>query len=226
MFLLARPVLSWIIRRWGDDQQSRTAIALIFMMLLLAALFAEAIGIHAIFGAFLLGVIIPHDSRPARTLKEQLVPLVTILLLPAFFAFTGMRTRIDLLSRPADWLICGLIILVAMRGKFGGCFVAARMTGLGWRNAAMLGALMNTRGLMELIVLNIGLELRIISPTLFSMMVVMALVTTALTAPLLHLFRGMKNPAGTPDLLDGESPPYQTEAASILAAPSLPVEDQ
>jgi len=109
------------------------------------------------------------------------------LLLPAFFAFTGMRTRIDLVSGMDQWLICGLIILVATVGKFGGTFVAARLTGLGWRNAAALGTLMNTRGLMELIVLNIGLDLKVISPTLFAMMVLMALVTTMVTAPMLRL---------------------------------------
>jgi Kef-type K+ transport system membrane component KefB len=112
---------------------------------------------------------------------------VTVLLLPAFFAFTGMRTRIDLVSGWEAWFICGLIILVATVGKFGGTCVAARLTGLRWRDAAALGALMNTRGLMELIVLNIGLDLKVISPTLFAMMVLMAIVTTMATGPALRL---------------------------------------
>ncbi|MFZ1237705.1 MAG: cation:proton antiporter, partial [Anaerolineae bacterium] len=150
---------------------------------------AEAIGIHAIFGAFLLGVVVPHDSALARAFTQQLRHVVTILLLPAFFAFTGMRTRIDLLSAPALWLLCGLIIVTAIAGKFGGTFAAARLTGLRWREAALLGVLMNTRGLMELIVLNVGLELGVISPTLFAMMVLMALVTTMLTSPLLRILK-------------------------------------
>jgi Kef-type K+ transport system membrane component KefB len=153
---------------------------------LLAALTAEVIGIHAIFGAFLLGAVIPHESVVARTLTRQLEHLVTILLLPAFFAFTGMRTRIDLVSGLDQWMLCALIILMATLGKFGGTLLAARLTGLSWRTAAALGTLMNTRGLMELIVLNVGLDLRVIAPPLFAMMVVMALVTTMATAPVLH----------------------------------------
>jgi Kef-type K+ transport system membrane component KefB len=189
MLLLGRPILEWLIWRWKGDPQSRTLLALIFVALLLAAVSAEAIGIHAIFGAFFLGAIIPHDSDAARAVKPQLESVVTILLLPAFFALTGMRTRIDLLSEPVYWLICGLIILVATTAKLGGTFVAARLTGSGWHDSAVLGTLMNTRGLMELIVLNVGLDLQIISPTLFAMMVLMALVTTMLTSPVLWLLK-------------------------------------
>jgi len=115
----------------------------------------------------------------------QLRHVVTILLLPAFFAFTGMRTRIDLLGGMEAWALCALIILVATAGKFGGTLFAARLTGSTWRDAAVLGALMNTRGLMELIVLNIGLELGVISPALFAMMVIMAIVTTVAASPAL-----------------------------------------
>ena len=147
----------------------------------------ERIGIHSVFGAFLFGAVIPHDSDLARTLKAKLEDLVTILLLPAFFAFTGMRTQIGLVSGSAEWLMCGLIILVATAGKFGGSFAAARLTGMESRQAASLGILLNTRGLMELIVLNIGLDLRVISPKLFTMMVLMALVTTFATTPMLQL---------------------------------------
>jgi Kef-type K+ transport system membrane component KefB len=154
--------------------------------LLFSAMTAEWIGIHAIFGAFLLGAIIPHDSDVARDFTEKLEDIVKILLLPAFFAYTGMRTEIGLVSGWTAWFFCALIILVATLGKFGGSFVAARFTGLNWRISAALGILMNTRGLMELIVLNIGLELGVISPTLFAMMVIMALVTTIATTPVLH----------------------------------------
>jgi Kef-type K+ transport system membrane component KefB len=155
--------------------------------LLVSTLITEAIGIHAIFGAFLLGAVIPHDSPVARVFTRQLEYVVTVLLLPAFFAFTGMRARLDLVSGLEQWVICALIILVATVGKFGGTFVAARLTGLTRHHAAALGTLMNTRGLMELIILNIGLDLKIISPMLFSLMVMMALVTTMATSPVLWM---------------------------------------
>jgi Kef-type K+ transport system membrane component KefB len=158
-----------------------------FVAVLVSALTTEWIGIHAIFGAFLLGAVIPHDSRLAKELTYKLEDFVTVLLLPAFFAFTGMRTRIDLVSGWDAWLMCGLILAVATFGKFGGTLGAARLAGHSWRESIGLGTLMNTRGLMELVVLNIGLDLGVISPTLFAMMVVMAVITTMATAPVLSL---------------------------------------
>jgi Kef-type K+ transport system membrane component KefB len=187
MLVAVRPLANRLVARWDTVPMPRHTVAVIFTALLLSSLTTEWIGIHAIFGAFLLGAVIPHDSQVARGFEHQLSNVVTIVLLPAFFALTGMRTRIDLVTGLDQWLFCGLIILVATVGKFGGTLIAARLTGLGWRSAAVLGALMNTRGLMELIVLNVGLELNVISPTLFSMMVIMALVTTMMTAPLLRL---------------------------------------
>ena len=139
--------------------------------------------------AFALGVIVPHRSRFAVTATRWLSGVVTIALLPAFFALTGLRTQIALVSTPGEWLVCLLIVVVATAGKFGGAALAGRLTGMSWRFAAQLGALMNTRGLMELVVLNVGLDAGLLSPTVFTMMVIMALVTTALTAPLLDLFR-------------------------------------
>ncbi len=186
MLLVIRPLLRRVIARWESENLTRSAVAFVFIALLLSALATEAIGIHAIFGAFLLGAVIPAGSTVAQTLSRQLESVVTVLLLPSFFAFTGMRTRIDLLSGLDQWLICGLIILVATAGKFGGTVVAARLTGLDWRSTMALGTLMNTRGLMELIVLNIGLDLQVISPVLFAMMVIMALTTTMITAPVLR----------------------------------------
>jgi Kef-type K+ transport system membrane component KefB len=162
------------------------------LTVLLCAVTTEFIGVHAIFGAFLFGTIVPHDSALARTLTGRLQDFVTILLLPAFFAFTGMRTRIDLVAGYDQWLVCGAIIVVATLGKFGGTLAAARLTGLDWRQASALGILMNTRGLMELIVLNVGLDLGVISPTLFAMLVIMALVTTLATTPLLELVHRQK----------------------------------
>jgi Kef-type K+ transport system membrane component KefB len=186
MLLAVRPVLLRLAKR-GDRLPAQELVAVGLLCLLLSALIAEWIGIHAIFGAFILGAVIPHDSRFARVMVERLQDLVTILLLPAFFAVTGMRTEIGLLSGATEWLICAGIIVVATIGKFGGTLIAARATGIGWRAAATLGVLMNTRGLMELIVLNIGLDLNVISPTLFTMMVLMALATTLATTPLLDL---------------------------------------
>jgi Kef-type K+ transport system membrane component KefB len=154
--------------------------------MLLSALVTEVIGIHAIFGAFLMGAVIPHDSALARTLAERIENLVTILLLPAFFAFAGMRTEIGLIATLTGWLTCAAIVAVATIGKLVGTMAAARLAGREWRQAASLGVLMNTRGLMELIVLNVGLDLGVISPTLFTMMVVMAIVTTMATTPLLR----------------------------------------
>ncbi len=135
--------------------------------------------------AFALGVVIPHRSAFALSARRWLAGIVAVMLLPAFFALTGLRTQIALLSTVHEWIACLLIVAVATVGKFGGAAFAGRLMGMPWRFAAQLGALMNTRGLMELVVLNVGLDAGLISPTLFTMMVIMALVTTAMTAPLL-----------------------------------------
>jgi Kef-type K+ transport system membrane component KefB len=185
MVLIVRPLLTRLSERWREEPLPAYRIAFVFVSVLVSALVTELIGIHAIFGAFLLGAVIPHDSVIARALSRQLEPVVTVLFLPAFFAFTGMRTHVGLLSGVEAWSLCALIIAVAIAGKFGGTFVAARLTGLPSRPATALGVLMNTRGLMELIVLNVGLDLGVISPALFAMMVLMALVTTLMTGPLL-----------------------------------------
>ena len=185
-WFVARPIVHRYVQQQELRQQlGKHAIALVIVGLLGSALITEYIGIHAIFGAFLLGTIIPHESLLARSLKQKLEDLVIVLLLPAFFAFTGLRTEIGLVSTLDQWLMCLAIVAVACAGKFGGTYAAARLTGLGAREAASLGALMNTRGLMELVVLNIGLDLGVISPTLFAMMVFMAIATTFATSPLL-----------------------------------------
>ena len=189
MFIVVRPVVARLIRSAGARETSRGVIALTIAAMLVSALITESIGVHAIFGAFLLGAVIPHDSRLAHALVGSLETLVTLLLLPAFFAFAGMRTEIGLLTGAGPWIACGLIILVATVGKAAGTFVAARLTGMSSREAAGLGALMNTRGLMQLIVLNVGLDLGVISPTLFTMMVLMALATTIATTPVLRALR-------------------------------------
>jgi Kef-type K+ transport system membrane component KefB len=190
MLLVARPRVIRAVRAQELQKTvSQSAIAVVVVGLLLSTLATEAAGVHAIFGAFLLGAIIPHDSRLALNLTHKLEDIVVVLFLPAFFAFTGMRTQIGLVNGASQWLLCGVILATASIGKFGGSFVAARITGFSGRDAAALGILMNTRGLMELIVLNIGLDLGILSPTLFAMLVLMAVITTFATTPILHLLR-------------------------------------
>ncbi len=187
MLTVVRPIIGKLVPLLEKlDKITEGGMAVIFVTILLSALTTEFIGIHAIFGAFMLGAITPPASRMATELVDRLKDLIQIMFLPAFFAFTGMRTQISLIEGTQDWLLCGLIILVATLGKFGGTLVAARLTGIGWREASALGILMNTRGLVELIVLNIGLDLNVISPTLFTMLVIMALVTTFITSPILH----------------------------------------
>jgi Kef-type K+ transport system membrane component KefB len=175
------------------------SLALVLIAVLLSAVATEFIGIHAIFGAFLLGAIIPHHSRVSAYVTERISDIVRVLFLPAFFAFTGLRTEIGLMQTGADWLWCAVIIVAATAGKWGGTAFAARLAGLSWRESSALGILMNTRGLVELIVLNIGLELGVISPRLFTMLVIMALATTMMTGPALTvvLDDGSKRRFGT-----------------------------
>lgn len=186
-------VIAPLVRRWllpyleRSGRLTRSGLSIIFAAMLLSALSTELIGIHALFGAFLLGTVIPCDSKAAHELKGSIEGIVSVLFLPAFFAYTGLRTQIGLVSGGTAWLMCGAIIAVACIGKFGGSFMAARLTGLGWRDSSALGILMNTRGLVELIVLNIGLDLRVITPQLFAMLVMMALLTTFMSTPSLQL---------------------------------------
>ena len=185
--LFVRPAAAWFVQqhavRWQSGQSS---IVVACATLLLAALTTQQIGIHALFGAFLVGAVIPHNSALARDIKRKFEDLVVVLFLPTFFAFTGLRTQIGLVHGLRNWLVCFLIIGVASLGKFGGGTLTARLTGLGWRQAASLGILMNTRGLMELIVLNVGLDLGVLSPSLFAMLVIMAITTTLMTTPVLR----------------------------------------
>ncbi|HET7692567.1 MAG TPA: cation:proton antiporter [Gemmatimonadota bacterium] len=215
MIGVARPLFARLSRR-GPDQLSEGVVAAVFVALFASALVADRIGIHAIFGAFLLGAVMPHDGPVARFFERRIRMTVTVFLLPAFFAFTGMRTRIDLLSGASAWAICGLIILIATIGKLGGVYVAGRATGIARRPAAALGALMNARGLMELIVLNIGLELGIISPTLFSMMVLMAIVTTMSSGPALRIFLGSRERAYTLEAHPAPRVGDQTDRLGLL----------
>jgi Kef-type K+ transport system membrane component KefB len=195
MFGVVRPLLRAWRRRVRDAEPTRTQVALMIVGVLAAAAATEAIGVHALFGAFLFGVIVPRDGPLVRALAGSLEGMVTIVLLPAFFALAGMRTQIGLLSDLQAWIACGLIVIVATTGKVGATFVAARFGNLRPRAAAALGVLMNTRGLMQLIALNLGLELGVVTPTVFTMMVVMAVVTTVATPPILR--RLINLPAST-----------------------------
>jgi Kef-type K+ transport system membrane component KefB len=205
MFALVRPLALRLVRRHDAQGLTQGVLSAMTVALLLSALATEFIGIHALFGAFLLGAILPNDSRIVREMRERIEGIVLALFLPAFFAFTGMRTQIGLVSGLENWILCGAIILVASLGKFGGSFATARATGLSWRDSAAVGILMNTRGLMELIVLNIGLDLGVLSPTLFAMLVVMAVVTTVATTPILDRLKVLEEPAEAPDLVASKS---------------------
>jgi len=163
-------------------------LAAVVLIALGSAWATEHIGVHALFGAFLAGVLVPRGAATSEMLMQRCRDLLVVLLLPLFFAITGLRTGITLISGPTALLACAAVLVAAVAGKLGGSALAARASGLQWRDALSLGALMNTRGLMELVVLNVGLEIGVLSPTLFAIMVVMALVTTAATSPLLTLF--------------------------------------
>ena len=183
MLFVVRP----LIRKWLGTQSGAAAIVAVALGMIAASYSAYAIGLHALFGAFLFGAVVPHDTRVAQEIPRRFTVPVTRLLLPAFFAFTGLRTQIGLLSSASDWVLCGAITLVAFVSKIGGAALAARLTGHDARSALAVGWLMTTHGLMELIVLNIGLELGIISPRLFAMMVLMALATTMSASPAVTL---------------------------------------
>jgi Kef-type K+ transport system membrane component KefB len=186
---LARPIVQKLVLRLDTQFERLPEALLAFAVLgaLISATITDAIGIHGLFGAFLFGAIIPHDSLIARDVSQRLQDFVRILFLPAFFALTGMKTQIGLLSGGSDWAICAVIIGVAILGKFGGAYLGAILAGNSRREATILGILLNTRGLVELIVLNIGLSLGILTPPLFTMLVLMALVTTFMAGPLLRL---------------------------------------
>ncbi|MES2439400.1 MAG: cation:proton antiporter [Verrucomicrobiota bacterium] len=190
MWWIVRPGLPrWIgVKNLEAETPSRGLLAAMICVVLAAALTTEIIGIHALFGAFLAGVIMPHAGNIRHKLGVRVENFSSVLFLPLFFAFTGLRTQLGLLDDVQGWLICFVIIAVATIGKLGGSALVARLTGMGWRDSLQLGALMNTRGLMELIALNIGYDLGILSPRIFTMLVIMALVTTMMTGPLLTFF--------------------------------------
>jgi Kef-type K+ transport system membrane component KefB len=165
----------------------RVPLWVVLALVLMSAWTTEQIGIHAIFGGFLAGVVMPKHQPWRDEVRQRLEAPVTYLLLPVFFVVVGLSTRVDLLTSPALWAVTALVITVAIAGKFGGAALAARAVGETWQSATLLGLLMNTRGLTEIVILTVGLELGVISPTVFTIMLLMALVTTLMAAPLLRL---------------------------------------
>jgi len=190
MIYILKPFLSWLGNKYkGEEKLDMGLVSVVLTILLISSLATEAIGIHALFGAFIAGAIMPSnkESNLRELLSPKLEYVSILVLLPLFFALTGLRTQIGLMETSYHWMICILIIVVAVVGKLFGAAISSKFMGFSWKDSFKIGALMNTRGLMELIVLNIGFELGIIGAELFAIFVIMALVTTAMTGPLLYL---------------------------------------
>jgi Kef-type K+ transport system membrane component KefB len=192
MLGVVRPLAARAVHMRKKPGLSLELLGAVVAATLASAAATEWIGVHPLFGAFLAGVCFPRVPHWQHALRVRLDMITSVLLLPLFFALTGLRTRLDLLNDANMWWWAGIVLVAAVFGKMGGAALAARWTGQSWRNAAALGALLNTRGLVELIVLNIAYNVGAFSPTLFTMMVVMALVTTMSTTPILNLL-GVKN---------------------------------
>jgi len=205
MFYVIKPNLPhWLgAEALERDHPKKSVLAIVIAIVLTCALTTQLIGIRALFGSFVAGLVMPAAAGFRAKLGVRVENVSSVLLLPVFFAFSGLRTEIGLLHDRTDWLICLLIIFVATAGKLAGTAGTARVAGMNWRESFQLGALMNTRGLMELIALNLGYELGILSQRVFSMLVLMALTTTILTGPLLALFGSKRhNPDLMPSPLD------------------------
>lgn len=201
MSKLVKPFLKRIADLYGSREKlGKPIVAIFFLTLIVSSYATEVIGIHALFGAFMAGAIMPENVKFRNIFIEKVEDIALVLLLPLFFVFTGLRTQIGLINDIHLWQITGLIVLVAVVGKFVGSALAARFVGQSWKDSLTIGALMNTRGLMELVVLNIGYDLGVLTPEVFSMLVIMALVTTLMTGPALDLinalFKGKEKPKG------------------------------
>lgn len=183
MIFVVRPLL----RKVAPSKITETSLAAVLLLVLVSSWTTELLGIHALFGAFLVGAIMPREAALNEALIPHIRGLTNVIFLPLFFAVTGLRTNVGLLRTPGLWLCCALVLLVAITGKLGGATISAKAVGFTWRDATAIGVLMNTRGLMEMVVLNIGLEIGVVSTSLFTMIVIMALVTTAMTTPLLDM---------------------------------------
>jgi len=202
MFFGVKRFLPWFERSFQKHGQlTENATALMTLLMLASALATESLGIHLLFGSFLMGAIMPKNPEFIRHVLQKFESVTVVVLLPLFFAFSGLRTNIGAVRGPAMWAYLLLVLAVAISGKLGGSMVAARMAGVSWREAASLGILMNTRGLMELVILNTGLDIGVISQAVFSIMVLMALITMFMTTPLLEWVypRGLMAVENQPD---------------------------
>ena len=184
------PGLRWLWRKTpagADDQgMPHSFLAVLLIGLFGSCLVTHELGIFVIFGAFLFGVCLHQETTLVKAWRDRFSGMVLVAFVPIFFTNTGLNTKIGLLQTPAAWLACGLVLLAAVAGKLGGCYLGARLTGQPPREAGCIAALMNTRALMALIAINVGLDLGLLSPALFTMLVIMALVTTAMCGPLLR----------------------------------------
>jgi Kef-type K+ transport system membrane component KefB len=187
MLMLVRPAIEFLQRRLKEDDADGRFFFVLILLMLAAGWTTDRLGVHPLFGAFMAGLVVPKDNGWATKSVQRIESVTLALLLPLFFALTGLRTRIDLLTGSRAWACAAAIIAIAIFGKLAGAALASRLSGMEWRNCLAVGVLMNTRGLVELVVLNAGLELGILSSALFTMMVIMALVTTSMTTPLLGL---------------------------------------
>lgn len=193
MFFLVKPFMYRLGRVYSSrETMGKPIVAFVFLLILVSSLITEAIGIHALFGAFMAGLIMPENLNFKRIFTEKIEDISMVILLPLFFVSTGLRTEIGLINTGHLWVICLVITLMAIIGKFGGTLLASRYVGLNWNHSLVLGVLMNSKGLMELIVLNIGYDLGIIGPEIFVMLVLMALATTLLTGPGLNLINALQ----------------------------------
>ena len=188
MFTVVRPFLKKVGEVYANQEAiNKTFVAFILLILIISSCTTEIIGIHALFGAFMAGAVMPSNLGFRKVMMEKVEDISLVFFLPLFFAFTGLRTQIGLINSPELWGVCALLVTVAIVGKLGGCSIASRLVGESWKDSLTIGTLMNTRGLMELVALNIGYEMGVLPPSIFVILVIMALVTTFMTTPLLHL---------------------------------------
>ncbi len=188
MFVVLRPFLNFIGKIYHNQEViNKSLVAFMFLILILSAYTTEVLGVHALFGAFMAGVVMPSNIKFRKIMTDKVEDVALSIFLPLFFVSTGLKTQIGLIATPGEWAICFMFIAVAVIGKMGGAVIASRFAGETWRNSWSIGTLMNTRGLMELVVLTIGYEMNIIPQTIFVMLVLMTLATTFMTGPTLNL---------------------------------------
>ena len=228
MLLIARPLVGRVSGAYDEEGRIPAGwLAVLFGGVLVSAYATEEIGIALIFGAFVMGLIMPRHAELTEDVTQRMEDFVVLVLLPLFFAYTGLRTNIGLLDQPELWLLTGMLLVVAIVGKFAGAMIAARISGIDWKGSAVVGTLMNTRGLTELIVLNLALEIGVISEALFAALVLMALITTFMAGPMLKLLDPL-NEFGAPvedayaearSAVSEAHPSLTTPERAILLAP-------